>query len=183
MSNDDLVLTPMGLRFMGRVLPCSLGRAGLTLDKREGDSATPVGTHRIVGLLYRPDRLVSPSVWARPILPGDLWCDAWDQPDYNHAVRAPFTPSHEDMRRPDPLYDLVLITDWNWPNAQPGKGSAIFLHEWRRPGYPTAGCIAFSRQDLIWLAQRVQPGAKLVVPNLPRWAFRQSAPRSDGRKD
>lgn len=42
-------------------------------------------------------------------------------------------------------------------------GSAIFLHSWRRPGYPTAGCIAFARADLLWIATRVQPGARIIV--------------------
>jgi L,D-peptidoglycan transpeptidase YkuD (ErfK/YbiS/YcfS/YnhG family) len=81
------------------------------------------------------------------------------------------------MRRPDPLYDIVLITDWNYPRAQPGMGSAIFLHQWRRPGFPTAGCIAMARRDLIWLAGRVTPGDSLIVPDLPRWPARRAAAR------
>ena len=37
------------------------------------------------------------------------------------------------------MYDLILLTDWNWPHADPGRGSAIFIHQWRRPGAdPTA---------------------------------------------
>ena len=79
-------------------------------------------------------------------------------------MRVPYPHSHEVMRRADPMYDIVLVTDWNWPDAAPGRGSAIFLHQWRRPGYPTAGCVAFSREDLCWIAVRVQPGARLVVP-------------------
>lgn len=166
-------LTPMGLWARGRLLPCSVGRGGLTRAKREGDGATPVGRHRIVGLLYRPDRVARPGAWARPILPGDLWCDASGDPAYNQPVRAPFTPSHEAMRRADPLYDIVLVTDWNFPQARPGAGSAIFLHQWRRPGFPTAGCIAMARRDLIWLASVVGPGELLEVPDLPRWPARR----------
>ena len=41
--------------------------------------------------------------------------------------------------------DLVLITDWNWPYSVPGRGSAIFIHRWRRPCAPTAGCVACAR--------------------------------------
>ncbi len=157
-------LTPAGLWAFGRVLPCSVGRGGITRAKREGDGATPAGTHRIVGLLYRPDRMAAPAPWAEPIGPGDLWCDDPAHRDYNHAVRAPFAASHEVLRRADPLYDLILVTDWNWPEARPGAGSAIFLHQWRRPGYPTAGCIAMGRADLRWLAERAGPGTRLEVP-------------------
>ncbi|MDK3017663.1 L,D-transpeptidase family protein [Pseudodonghicola flavimaris] len=163
MSVDDLVLTPRGLRFQGRVLPCSIGRGGIRRDKREGDGATPTGVHRIAGMFYRPDRLTRPNDWALPIGPRDLWSDASGDPAYNHWVRAPYGASHERLRRADPLYDLILVTDWNWPEAQPGRGSAIFLHQWRRPGYPTEGCIAFSRPDLRWLAARAQPGMRIIV--------------------
>ena len=126
---------------------------------------------------HRPDRLARPSVWAAPILPGDLWSDASDHAEYNQHVRAPFGASHEAMRRPDPLYDIVLVTDWNYPDARPGRGSAIFLHQWRRPGFPTAGCIAMARRDLIWLAGQVTPGDELIVPMLPRWPARKPARR------
>ncbi|ANP36974.1 hypothetical protein JL2886_02080 [Phaeobacter gallaeciensis] len=165
LSPRDLVLTPRGLRFMGRLLPCAIGKGGLTQSKREGDGATPVGVHRIAGMLYRPDRMLPPTDWAVPIGPGDLWSDDVRDPDYNLMVRAPHGFSHERLRRADPLYDLVLITDWNWPNAVKGRGSAIFIHQWRRPGYPTEGCLAFSRSDLRWIAQRLRPGSRVIIPS------------------
>ena len=92
-----------------------------------------------------------------------LWSDAPDDPAYNLLVRAPYGPSHESLRRDDPLYDIVLLTDWNFPEAVPGAGSAIFLHPWRRPGYPTEGCLAFSRSDIRWLAGVAAPGAALLI--------------------
>jgi L,D-peptidoglycan transpeptidase YkuD (ErfK/YbiS/YcfS/YnhG family) len=160
----DLVLTPRGLRFMGRRWPCAIGRGGVTDAKREGDGATPRGVHRIVGLLYRPDRMARPVDWAVPIRPGDLWSDDPADPDYNLMVRAPHAHSHERLRRADPLYDLVILTDWNWPRAQPGRGSAIFLHAWRRPGYPTAGCVALDPRHLRRIAGLIGYETRLVVP-------------------
>lgn len=158
-----MVLTPLGLRFQGRLLPCSIGRGGITNTKREGDGATPTGTHRIVGMMYRPDRMTAPTRWAVPIRPGDLWSDDPGDTNYNHLVPAPYGHSHEPMHRADPLYDLVLITDWNWPNAVPGRGSAIFMHQWRRPGYSTEGCVALRRDHLWWLAQQVVESTRLIV--------------------
>lgn len=159
-----MVLTPQGIRFLGRVFPCCIGKTGVTLDKQEGDGATPVGTHQITGLWYRPDRLACPAPWARAIGPRDLWCDAPDDAAYNQHARAPLAASHERLRRSDPLYDLILTTDWNWPTATPGRGSAIFLHQWRRPGFGTEGCIAFARPNLLWIASRASPGTRLIVP-------------------
>lgn len=164
MTPDDLVLTPQGVRFAGRLWPCTIGRGGITARKREGDGGTPAGIHRIVGMLYRPDRMARPVRWAVPIGPGDLWSDDVNDADYNLMVRAPYTASHERLRRSDPLYDLILLTDWNWPQAVRGRGSAIFLHQWRRPGFPTEGCIAFSRRDLHRIAQRIMPQSRVIVP-------------------
>ena len=164
MSPDDLVLTARGIRFRRRLFPCAIGRTGITADKREGDGATPAGIHRITGLWYRADRLAPPAPWARGIGPGDLWCDDPAHPAYNHHARAPLTAGHERLRSADPLYDLVLTTDWNGPKAVPGRGSAIFLHQWRRPRYGTEGCIAFARPDLIWIAARAGPGTRLIIP-------------------
>ena len=164
MTPRDLVLTPGGLRFLGRHFPCATGHGGLTRSKREGDGATPRGTHRIAGCLYRPDRIARPTDWAVPIRPGDLWSDDPGDEDYNLMVRAPHPFSHEQLRRADPLYDLILITDWNWPFAQSGKGSAIFIHQWRKPRHPTEGCIALRRDHLAWIAARIGFRTRLLVP-------------------
>ncbi len=164
MTPGDLVLTPKGVRFLGRVFPCAIGNGGLSRNKREGDGATPVGEHRIVGMFYRPDRMARPTSWARVIGPQDLWSDDQADDAYNNLVRAPYGHSHEKLRRADALYDLVLVTDWNWPNAVPGRGSAIFLHQWRRPRYPTEGCVAFRRDHLHWIARQIVPGTRLIIP-------------------
>jgi len=163
MTPTDLVLTPSGLRFLGRYFPCAIGRSGRTSNKREGDSATPRGVHRIIGCLYRPERLARPCDWALPIRPSDLWSDDPKHEDYNLMVRAPYPHSHETLRRPDPLYDLILITDWNWPRAVRGAGSAIFLHQWRKPVHPTEGCIALRRDHLHWIAARIRYETRLII--------------------
>jgi len=163
MTRFDIVVTRQGARFLNRRFPCAIGQAGITVRKREGDRATPAGTHRITGMLYRADRLARPADWALPIGPNDLWSDAADDIDYNHPVRMPYPYSAERLHRPDRLYDLVLLTDWNWPQAQPDHGSAIFVHAWRSPRFPTAGCVAFARADLAWIAPRIRHQTRLIV--------------------
>lgn len=161
----DILVMPGAARFRGRQFPVALGRGGIVPPgaKREGDGATPAGTHRITGCLWRPDRLARPCGWARPIGPSDLWSDDPADPDYNLLIRAPHRFSHERLRRADPLYDLVLLTDWNWPQAAPGRGSAIFVHAWRRPRHPTAGCVAFAPADLRWIVARIGYRTRLIV--------------------
>jgi len=163
MSAFDMVFASGRLHYLGRAMPATCGRGGVCDDKREGDGATPRGVLRIAVVMYRPDRVTSPGPWAVPIYPGDVWCDDPAHASYNHLCRTPLPASHEQMRRADPQYDIVMITDWNWPKARPGAGSAIFLHQWRRPGAPTAGCVAVARPDMHWLAARAAPGTRLVV--------------------
>lgn len=167
-------VTPQGLQAFGRLIPCTLGRSGIraATAKAEGDAATPAARLRITACLYRPDRLPAPGPWAQAMRLGDLWCDAPGHPAYNRLVRGPLAASHEVMRRADPLYDIVLVTDWNSDPVRPGRGSAIFVHQWRRPGHPTAGCIAMDRGDLIWLAARARPGMSILVPALSGHAYR-----------
>lgn len=163
MKPTDLVVTRWGCRFMGRDFPCSIGKGEFSARKREGDGATPIGTHRIVGMLYRADRMARPADWAKPIGPGDLWSDDMGDVDYNMMVRAPYAPSHERLARADPLYDLVMLTDWNWPYPVKGRGSAIFIHAWRKARHPTEGCVAFRPDHLLWIAQRVRHQTRLIV--------------------
>jgi L,D-peptidoglycan transpeptidase YkuD (ErfK/YbiS/YcfS/YnhG family) len=163
MDRRDLVVTRGGLRFMGRRFACTVGRGGVSGTKREGDGCTPRGVHGLIGMLYRPDRVAQPAPWAVPIGPCDLWSDDPGDEDYNLMVRAPYRHSHERLRRADPLYDIVILTDWNWPRAERGRGSAIFVHAWRRPGAPTAGCVALSPRALRWIAPRITVRSRLIV--------------------
>lgn len=163
MTPQDLVLTPRGMRFRGRYVPCTVGRGGSIGAKAEGDGGTPAGVMRIVEMLYRADRMARPASWARAIGPRDLWSDDPADPEYNCQILAPHGYSHERLRRSDRLYDLVLVTDWNLGGARRGGGSAIFLHRWRRPGVPTEGCIAMAPGHLRWVAERIAPGNCVLV--------------------
>lgn len=161
----DMLVTRWGARFMGRRFPVSIGRSGMTAGKREGDGATPVGIWRLMGSGYRADRGLPHKApfHVRAVGPRELWCDDPTHPDYNHDVCAPFAASHERLFRADRLYDRFILTDWNWPNAVPGKGSAIFVHNWRGPRKPTAGCLAFRPDHLLWILARWTPRSRIIV--------------------
>lgn len=168
---SDLVVGRWGARFMGRHLPCAIGRAGFSGNKREGDGATPVGRFRLVAVWWRADRLARPKLGGRarplnlrPIGPRLGWCDAPDDAAYNRAVRLPHRASAERMRRADRLYDIVAVTDHNAAGV-PGAGSAIFLHVRRGLGRCTAGCVAFRRDHLLWILARWRGGRIVLGPD------------------
>ena len=164
-GRGDLVVTQWAARFGGRRFPVAIGRGGMTDDKREGDGATPRGVWRLMHGGYRADRLAPPAapVRLRPIGPRALWSDDPEAPEYNQPVRAPYGPSHERLARGDRLYDVFLVTDWNWPRAVPGAGSAIFVHHWRKPRHPTAGCLAFRPDHLAWILARWTARSRIFV--------------------
>lgn len=151
---------------MGRRFPCAVGRGGIGEKRREGDGVTPAGRHRIEAVLRRADR-VGVGLGAGMIGPGDGWSDDAADPAYNCPVRRPHPFGHEAMFRADRQYDLVAVLDWNRNPVVPGRGSAIFLHIWRRPRWPTAGCIAFAPRDLAFILARWTPRSRVVVTGGP----------------
>lgn len=157
MSYNDLVVDRRGVvRFMGRLIPCAIGKGGIVSDKREGDGGTPVGIWRMESVHYRADRVPRPAT-ALPVTsigPRDGWCDDPADAEYNNPIQLPARCSHERMRRGDTLYDIVVVLDHNRHPPEPGKGSAIFVHCWRAPRFPTAGCLAFRPSDLRWILER-----------------------------
>ncbi len=151
---------------MGAEYPCAIGRGGIGVKQGEGDGVTPKGEFRLLELRYRPDRidLGQLAVDSIPILPGDIWSDDPKDPAYNQPLKSRTHGfSHETMRRADQLYDAVGILDFNYPNAKPGKGSAIFLHIWRKPRHPTEGCVAFARHDFFDILNHWKKTSRVII--------------------
>ena len=162
----DLVVTHWGARFMGYNLPVSIGRSGIAKKTGEGDGITPIGKYSIKSIGFRNDRIFckSANIKMSCIKINDLWSDDPKDKNYNHKVYSNnYSFSHEKLRRPDGLYDAYGVLDYNWPNAEPGKGSAIFIHAWRRPRYPTEGCIAFGISDLIWIFENWKNYSRIII--------------------
>ncbi|ACK82719.1 L,D-transpeptidase family protein [Methylorubrum extorquens] len=151
----------------GVVIPCALGRSGITTQKREGDGASPRGIFRLRGGFYRPDRFLVRPVSALPLRAtrrDDGWCDAPQDRRYNRPIRLPSTAaSAEQLWRDDGLYDLVIDLDYNRGPIRPGRGSAIFLHIARSGYRPTEGCVALKPADLLRLLRRLGPGTRMKI--------------------
>ena len=114
-----MVLTPTGCAFAGGSIPAPSARAASAAQTRgRWGHAARRAPHCGHAVSARPDG--APRRLGRAHRPGDLWSDDPGQTDYNTMVRAPYPHSHEELRRADPLYDLVILTDWNWPDAVPG---------------------------------------------------------------
>lgn len=159
---------------------CSIGRAGVTRAKREGDGCTPVGRFEILEWRIRPRGKVlqRPPGECSVIRLSDGWCDDPTSGVYNRQIRLPSRLSHEQMWRADEKYDVVGILEYNIKSRRRGVGSAIFFHLCTTGFESTAGCVAIPFASMNKLGRLLTRGAKIDVfsarrklPNRPepRW--------------
>lgn len=178
---------------VGRPVTVNLGRSGLgwgrglhgdTLGdgpvKEEGDGRAPAGAFRLTeafGYAERTSSAIKALKLPYQQATADLQCvDDVASSRYNQIVersrvRHPDWTSHEDMLRGDGQYAVGLVVAQNAEPAIPGRGSCVFVHIWRGPGLPTAGCTAATatdiRQLVLWLDARHSP----VLVQLPDAEF------------
>ncbi len=145
--------------------PCAVGAKGLTKNKMEGDMCTPVGEFEISKIYYRSDKLkhLNFQISSKIINKNDGWCDDPKSKLYNQYIQFPFSGSAEKLFREDDLYDIICILNYNTDPIIPGRGSAIFLHVSKPNFEGTEGCIAISRENLIYLSQKINEKTKIII--------------------
>ncbi len=154
----------------------TIGRNGVAPqgEKREKDGHSPQAEYAI-GFVFgvspnAPEGLKLPY---RQATKSDFWIDEGEDPRYNHWISGE-TPeaSHEDLVLNDQRYDLCLTTMYNENPTQLAKGSAIFLHLWKEPGFKTSGCIALSREDVLkilrWFDPKKAPRIRIELGEEPK---------------
>ena len=95
----------------------------------------------------------------------DIWVDDPRSPDYNRLKKRAETAarSFEDMVLPDDRYKHGIVIEYNTHPIIPGLGSAIFLHIWKDPATPTAGCVAISEENLLKLIHWLDPAKEPLI--------------------
>jgi len=160
-NSHDLLIRKWGAQIKGHTFPCSVGRAGIGKKRYEGDGVTPEGTWNLISVMYRKNRLNLNS--NQNIKIRDTWSDDPNDPKYNKLSKVSNQFSYERLWRSDPIYDLIGIIDYNLPKPNPGRGSAIFFHVWRKPRHPTEGCIAFSLSNLKLILRLLEKKSKIII--------------------
>jgi L,D-peptidoglycan transpeptidase YkuD (ErfK/YbiS/YcfS/YnhG family) len=163
--------------------PAVAGKKGFAAigEKKEGDGKSPTGIFALSSAFgYAPS--CSTKMPYRQSSAEDFWVDDSESPQYNTWVHGAMSAkSAEKMLRSDVLYKWGVVVDYNRSPVVAGKGSAIFLHVWRRPGSFTAGCAAFSEPDVVkilrWLDPDKKPVAVMGIPSeIGKLAKQGSAP-------
>jgi len=157
-------------RQVGAPVPVVVGRGGVG-PKQEGDGRSPQGVfelgHAFGYAQEPPPGSLFPSGLAlpyEPMAPGSVCVDDPGSAYYNLVFDPDTLPesvrgakdwkSAEAMRRDlahgDELYRWGVVVRYN-DEGVPGAGSCIFLHMWRGPESPTAGCTAMAEEELLFL--------------------------------
>jgi L,D-peptidoglycan transpeptidase YkuD (ErfK/YbiS/YcfS/YnhG family) len=144
---------------------CSVGKNGLTSNKREGDKKTPKGIFELENLYYRNDKFKKPETMLKciPIKKNMGWChDVNNQEKYNKLIKINKKIKYEKMFRSDKKYDFLIPIKYNFKKPKVGKGSAIFIHL-TKDYKPTAGCIAIKLQDFLVLIKLLKRSTRIKI--------------------
>jgi len=144
---------------------CSIGKKGLTKNKKEGDKKTPKGIFEIENLYYRKDRKQKPFTLLKcvEIKKNMGWCNDIRFPKkYNKLFKIQKKIKHEKLERKDYKYDFLIPIKYNFKKPTTGHGSCIFIHL-TKDYKPTAGCIALNEKDFLIMAKLIKKSSKIKI--------------------
>ena len=144
---------------------CSIGKKGLTKNKKEGDKKTPKGIFEIENLYYRKDRKQKPFTLLKciEINKNMGWCNDTRFPEkYNKLFKIQKKIKHEKLERKDYKYDFLIPIKYNFKKPVTGKGSCIFIHL-TKDYKPKAGCIALKKKDFLIMLKLIKKNSKIKV--------------------
>ncbi len=151
--------------------------------KVEGDGRSPAGVFTFsTAFAYQPGELWKPAKMPMHRITDQTVCvETITSASYNRIVEENTVadkdwenPDH--MLRSDDLYRYGLFVNHNAPNIKSGAGSCIFMHLWRRPGAPTAGCTAMNESSMLVILAWIDAGKNPVLMQLPRKELQRLAP-------
>ena len=147
------------------IFKCSIGKNGLTKNKKEGDKKTPKGKFEIENLYFRKDRINKPETLLKCVeIKKEMgWCDDENYPlKYNKLIKINKKIRHENLKRKDHKYDLLIPIKYNFNKRVLGKGSCIFIH--LTDNYkPTEGCIALKIKDFLIMLKLIDKKTKIKI--------------------
>lgn len=186
MQRYELGKTGMFVK-VGSPIPVTVGRTGFSgceadtdssfvLNKKEGDGKTPSGIYplgKVYGYGPKPSWMQMPYIVSTPEI---ICVDDSKSAHYNMIISSSNVDekdwdSHEDMLRKDGQYKFCVEVHYNCCQAVKGDGSCIFMHIWKGPGLPTAGCTAMAETDLVEVLKWVNPDSNPVLATFDNATF------------
>ena len=161
----NIIIKKHFLLYKGYKLKCSLGKSGLSRNKKEGDFATPKGLFKLGLLYYRKDRVkLTKCLIKKKIIKKNMgWCDDSKSRKYNQEISFPFKYSAEKLYRKDNIYDILINIKYNHFPIVKDKGSAIFLHLSKKKYKATNGCIGIKKKDFLKILPLINDKTKILI--------------------
>ena len=146
-------------------MKCAIGKNGIGYKKKEGDKITPIGSYKILYILYRRDRITTLNTKIKkiPIKKNMGWCDDPKSKKYNKLIKIPFKFSAERLFIKKNIYDIILVLNFNINPTISNKGSAIFLHIADKKYTKTLGCVAVKKKDLKNILKKISKKTKIII--------------------
>ena len=103
------------LYYLKYKIKCSIGKEGITKNKKEGDLKTPKGKFKLKLIFYRKDKIkiLKTSLKKIAIQKNMGWCDDIKSKKYNKLISFPFKYSAEKLWRKDNIYDVAIVLNYN----------------------------------------------------------------------
>ncbi len=154
--------------------------------KKEGDGRSPAGVFALARAFGAADALPAgahgfPYLHATPntYCVEDVHSDFYNQIiDARDVTRASWEKWSE-LRRADGLFDWGVVVGQNDPDVRRGAGSCVFLHVWRGPNVPTAGCTAMPRERIEAIVDWLDADARPLLVQIPELAYAKWRTRWD----
>ena len=93
------------------------------------------------------------------------WCNDPTNENYNRYIKIKKKNnfSFEKLWREDNAYDIFINLDYNQSPILKEQGSAIFIHCSFEYLTITAGCVALSKEDLIFLLRKIKKSTYIRI--------------------
>lgn len=148
--------------------------------KREGDNKSPAGAFTL-DHAFGTDTALPAAAHGFPYkqsLPTTYCVEDTRSEFYNRIidardVKVPSWEKWSKLQRSDGLFDWGIVVRHNTESTDRGAGSCVFLHLWKGPRRPTAGCTAMNRNALEDVLRWLDPDARALLVQLPEPAYQQ----------
>ncbi len=173
-KNNDILIRCIGQNFQckayfyNKIFDVNIGTNGLTSseNKKEGDLQTPIGYFALENIVFYKKERIKSKFKAIKIKKYYKWCDDSQSGIYNHFFilnkkTKKLCNSYEDLLRDDNIYDYIIPIKYNANPVIAGRGSAIFIHI--KKDSPTAGCVAFQKNDLEFIIRNLDTRSKIQI--------------------
>jgi len=161
----NIIIKKKFLLYKDYKFKCSVGRLGITNNKKEGDLATPKGVFTLGLLYYRKDKVRSFKcrIKKKIIKKNMGWCNDVKSKKYNREIKLPYKYKAEKLYRSDKIYDIFININHNKFPVIKGKGSAIFLHLTNKKYKGTEGCVGVTKKDFLKILPTIKKNTKIMI--------------------